>query len=102
VGQDGVRDLQEGLLRAAGDVLHHLRRIAAEVPLHDLEYRARMLERLVSRRGIREQGPHERIEGWPGPGGRRRGAGPGTGVLPRPRIVVAAAAVEPPFLDAGG
>src|SRR2546426_10504986 len=51
VGQDGVRDLQEGLLRAAGDVLHHRRRVTAEVPLHDLKYRARMLEGFVSRRG---------------------------------------------------
>ena len=83
VGQDGVGNLQEGLLRAAGDALHHLGGVAAEVPPHDLEYRPRMLERLVARRERREQGPHQRVERRPGRRQRRRAAGLRRRVLPR-------------------
>src|SRR5207253_6368618 len=50
VGEDRLRHLEEGRPGAAGDALDHFRRVAAEVPLHDLKDGARVLERLVASR----------------------------------------------------
>ena len=46
--QSASATLQEQLARHAADLLHHLRRVAREVPLQDLEDAARVLERLVA------------------------------------------------------
>ena len=45
---DGPGHLEEGGLRAAGDLLHHFRRVAAEMALHHLEHAARVPECLVA------------------------------------------------------
>src|SRR5207249_8601908 len=52
-------DLQELLLRRAADLLYHLRRVAAEVFLQELEHAARMLERRVRlRRALAQRAEH--------------------------------------------
>ena len=50
VREDRLGDLQERVPRAAGHPLDHLGRVAAEVPLDDLEDAARILQRLVALR----------------------------------------------------
>jgi len=66
VGAGGVQqrlgDLQEGLLRTAGDALDQLGRVTREVALDDLEDAARVLERVVAERRRFEQRLHQRLE----------------------------------------
>src|SRR5437879_11008251 len=85
---DRLRYLEEGFLRTTRDPLDHLGRVSAEVPLHDLENSARVLERLVAARRRREQRAHERVERWPGRRRRRGAAARCWGVAPRPGVVL--------------
>src|SRR5262247_1167608 len=48
IGENRLGHLDEGLLRAAGDLLDHLWCVAAEVPLDDLEHGLWVLQRLVT------------------------------------------------------
>src|SRR5205823_4274695 len=59
VFEQHLGDLQELLLRRAADLLYHLRRVAAEVFLQELEHAARMLERRVRlRRALAQRAEH--------------------------------------------
>ena len=53
---DQLADLLEDVLRDAADPLHHLRRVAREVPLEHLEDAARVLQRLVASAGCAARG----------------------------------------------
>src|SRR3712207_6925182 len=50
-------DLQEHLRLDAADLGHHLRGVAVEVPLEDLEHRARVLQGLIALRLGRDRRP---------------------------------------------
>src|SRR5207245_1229765 len=63
-------DLEEGLPWATGDALDHLRRVAAEVSLDDLEDAARVVERLVPFRRRLQQRLHEVVVRGPARGWR--------------------------------
>ncbi len=51
IGQDRFSDFKESFLGAAGALLHHLRRVAGEMLLDDLENRPRVLQRIVAQHG---------------------------------------------------
>ena len=72
VGEDRLGDLEERLPRAAGRPLDHLRRVAAEVALDDLEDAARVLQRLVALRRRLQQRPDQRVVRRARRGGSRR------------------------------
>src|SRR5436309_2937944 len=55
-------DLDELLFRRAADLLHHFRRVAAEVPLQDLERAARVLEGRVALGGPRLERADQVVE----------------------------------------
>ena len=56
-----VGDFQERVARTPGRALDHLRRVAAEMPLDDLEDAARVLQRLVTRRRRLQQRSDQRV-----------------------------------------
>src|SRR5213080_5092857 len=57
-----LRDLDELLFGRAAHLLHHLRGVASEVPLQDLEHAVRVLERGVPFGGPWLERPHEVVE----------------------------------------
>src|SRR5206468_1672379 len=66
--QDRLSHLEEGGLRAAGHLLDHLRRVAAEVAFHQLEDAAWVPECLVTQRSGLPKRTHHRLErlSWTG------------------------------------
>src|SRR5205807_2357409 len=73
VRQERLGHLDDLLLRRAADPLHHLRRVAAVVPLEELEHAVWVLQRGVLVGGARPERAHEVVE--------RRAGAPGDEVL---------------------
>ena len=82
VGAQRLGHLEEALARDAADLLDHLRRVAGEVPLQDLEDAARVLQRESIAAARRARAPRLRRRGparptlpcsrWPAAGARPR------------------------------
>ena len=66
VRQNGLGDLEKSFFGTAGGFLDHLRRVAGEMPLDDLENAARVLQRLVLHRRRPYQRSYQRCESFPG------------------------------------